>query len=98
MITNEIKTEVIQIISELFKDKGFDTDIIEYADLVDDMGMDSITFISIVVELEAKFNITVPDDMLLMDNFKKVDDIVAVVEQELTKEPTETEDNADVEA
>lgn len=62
MTTDEIKTEVINLISELFKDKGFDTDIIEYADLVDDMGMDSITFISIVVEIEAKFNIEVPDE------------------------------------
>ena len=85
MTTDEIKTEVINLISELFKDKGFDTDIIEYADLVDDMGMDSITFISIVVELEVKFDITVSDDMLLIDNFKKVDDIVAVVENELAK-------------
>lgn len=85
MTTEEIKTEVIDLISELFRDKGFDTDIIEYADLVDDMGMDSITFISIVVELEVKFDITVSDDMLLIDNFKKVDDIVAVVENELAK-------------
>lgn len=85
MTTDEIKAEVINLISELFKDKGFDVDIIQYVDLVDDMGMDSITFISIVVELEAKFDITVPDDMLLMDNFKKVDDIVAVVENELAK-------------
>ncbi len=85
MTTDEIKTEVINLISELFKDKGFDTDIIEYADLVDDMGMDSITFISIVVEIEAKFNIEVPDDMLLMENFKRVDDIVAVVGNELAK-------------
>lgn len=85
MTTEEIKTEVIDLISELFRNKGFDTDIIEYADLVDDMGMDSITFISIVVELEVKFDITVSDDMLLIDNFKKVDDIVAVVENELAK-------------
>lgn len=98
MTTDEIKTEVIQLISELFKDKGFDTDIIEYADMVDDMGMDSITFISIVVELEAKFDITVPDEMLLMDNFKKVEDIVAVVEQEWMKQPIGTEENVDVKA
>lgn len=85
MTTDEIKTEVIQLISELFNDKGFDSDIIEYSDLVDDMGMESITFISIVVKLEARFDITVPDDMLLMENLKKVDDIVSIVECELTK-------------
>lgn len=94
MTTDEIKTEVIQLISELFKDKGFDIDIIEYTNLVDDMGMDSITFISIVVEIEVKFGITISDDMLLMDNFKRINDIVAVVEQELTKQSATMGDNA----
>lgn len=84
MTTDEIKNKVINLISELFKDKGFDTDIIEYADLVDDMGMDSITFISIVVELEAKFDITVPDDMLTMENVKNISTITSIVENELT--------------
>ena len=46
MTTETIKHEVIELISELFKDKGFDIDIIEYVDLIDDLGMDSITFIS----------------------------------------------------
>lgn len=84
METNKIKAEVIQLLSELFADKGFDTDIIEHVDLIDDMGMDSITFISIIVKIESKFNITVPDDVLLMDNFKKVDDIVVVVKNSCT--------------
>lgn len=83
MTTETIKQEVIELISELFKDKGFDIDIIEYVDLIDDLGMDSITFISIVVEIEAYFNITVSDDMLLVDNFKKVDDIVNIIVKEL---------------
>ena len=83
MTTETIKQEVIELISELFKDNGFDIDILEYVDLIDDLGMDSITFISIVVEVEAHFNIEVPDDMLLMDNFKKVDNIVNIIMNEL---------------
>lgn len=83
MTTETIKQEVIELISELFRDKGFDIDILEYVDLIDDLGMDSITFISIVVEVEAYFNIEVPDDMLLMDNFKKVDKIVNIIVNEL---------------
>ena len=83
MTTETIKQEVIELISELFKDKGFDIDILEYVDLIDDLGMDSITFISIVVEVETHFNIEVPDDMLLMDNFKKVDNIVNIIMNEL---------------
>ena len=104
MTTETIKQEVIELISELFKDKGFDIDIIEYVDLIDDMGMDSITFISIVVEVEAHFGIEVPDDMLLLEKFKCVDDIVSVVENELSKklegsevrENVETRRNAEV--
>lgn len=95
MTTNEIKTEVIQLISELFKGKGFNTDIIEYADLVDDIGMDSIIFISIVVELETKFVIEVPEDMLLMENFKTINDIVSVVENELAFKAVKSEENID---
>jgi acyl carrier protein len=91
MTAEGIKTEVVQLVSELFSNKGYDTDIIEYVDLIDDLGMDSITFISIVVEIEAKFSIIVPDNMLLMENFRKIEDIVNVIEQERTKQLIETE-------
>ena len=60
-------------------------DVLEYVDLIEEWGMDSITFISIVVEIEAHFDIEVPDDMLLLENFKCVDDIVSIVENELSK-------------
>ena len=79
MTTETIKQGVIELISKLFEDKGFNIDILEYVDLIDDLGMDSITFISIVVEVEAYFDIEVPDDMLLLENFKSVDDIVSIV-------------------
>ena len=85
MTTETIKQEVIELISELFQDKGFDIDILECVDLIEDMGMDSITFISIVVEIEEHFAVEVPDDMLLFDYFKNVDDIVSIVQNELSK-------------
>ena len=88
MTTETIKQEVIELIEDLFKDKGFDSDIIEYVDLIDDCGMDSITFISIVVEIEAHFDIEVPDDLLTLENFKCVDDIVTIVENEISKKPS----------
>lgn len=85
MTTETIKQRIVELISQLFDDKGFDSDIIEYVDLIDDLGMDSLTFISIVVEVEACFDIEVPDNMLLLENFKCVDDIVSIVESELSK-------------
>ena len=98
MTAETIKQEVIELISELFKDKGFDIDIIEYVDLIDDLGMDSITFISIVVEIEAHFGIEVPDDMLLLENFKCVDDIISVIENGLSKKLQGSEVTENVEA
>lgn len=97
MTTETIKQEVIELISELFKDKGFDIDILEYVNLIDDMGMDSITFISIVVEIEAHFGIEIPDDMLLLESFKSVDNIVFIVENEILKksEGSEVLDNVE---
>lgn len=85
MIRENIKESVIDLLSEVFAEFEFDRDILEYIDLIDDAGMDSITFITLIVEIEARFNIIVPDDMLLMENFKNADDIVTVVENEVVK-------------
>ena len=64
MTKETIKQEAIEVISQLFKEKGFNLDILERADWMDHLGIDSITFISIVVEIEAHFGIEIPDDML----------------------------------
>ena len=84
MTTETIKQEVIELISKLFKNTGFDVDITDHVNLIDDLGMDSITFISIVLEIEVHFGIEVPDDMLLLETFKYVDDIVFIVKNELS--------------
>lgn len=80
MDKNEIKSKLIDMLSMLFPDSGVDKDVLEYADLIDDLGMDSITFISIVVEIEDIFEITVSDDLLLTENFRNVDSIIQIVE------------------
>ena len=46
-----IKNELIKLVSELFQDKGIDTDLIEYVDLIDDLGMDSMIFLSVCLSL-----------------------------------------------
>ncbi len=60
----------------LFSDYGVDADIIRYVDLVDDLWMDSITFVSIIIEIEATFDITVLNNMLVIDCFKSFDIII----------------------
>lgn len=48
-------------------------------------GMDSVTFISIVVEIESYFDIQVPDDYLLINKFRSVAQIMNIIEEELLK-------------
>ena len=64
---------------EMVKEKLLEIDMIEYADWLDDLGMDSMIFISIIIEIEKEFGITVPDDMLLMENFRNVNDVVQMI-------------------
>ena len=84
MKSEEIVQKVISLMSSIFEVRGFDTDLIECADLIDDMGMDSITFISLVVELEAEFEIMIPNDLLVLSNFNNANAIAKIVECELT--------------
>lgn len=74
-----VKAELINIIGELFKDNGYDVEFIEYCNFVDDLGIDSITFITLVVELESHFQIIVPDEKLLMEYFKNINEITEVI-------------------
>lgn len=85
MNREEIKKELVQLVCELFKDQGYEIDNIETADFVDDIGMDSIVFISMVIKIESQFGIKVPSDMLLMENFKDIDRIVTnIIEPAIT--------------
>lgn len=92
MEKSEVKKELIDLIIEVFKNQEFDANIIEYTDLLEDLGMDSLSFISLVIEIESHFKITIPDETLLLDNFKFVDDIVVIVNQEIVKKMQTSEE------
>ena len=47
------------------------------------MGMDSIKFVKIVIELEERFDIEVPDEKLLITEMSTLSQLVAVVSKEL---------------
>ena len=87
-----IKSNLIDLCSEIFKESNVDTDVIEYVDYVDDFGMDSITFITLIVEIEARFDIVVPDDMLVIDYFRTTDDIVEIISREMTNKGCSEDD------
>lgn len=86
MEISEIKSKVIKIISNLFPNSDIDSEVLDYVDLIDDLGMDSITFISIVIEVESTFDTVVPDEMLLMENFRNVYEILEVIKYAMNAE------------
>jgi len=81
MERNDIKEKIIDILDRLFSDAGVDRDILEYVDLIDDLGMDSINFISLIIELESTFDIQIPDDWLLIEKFQNYTLIYSAVEE-----------------
>lgn len=89
MEQSEIKGKVLEILSQLFQTSGFDTDVLEYVDLIDDLGMDSVNFISLIIALEAEFDIQIPDDWLLMDKFRECSSILSAVKELIVQKETE---------
>ena len=79
-VNAEIKEKIIEIMSGLFSDSGVDTDILEYVDLIDDLGMDSINFVSLIIELEVTFDVQIPDEWLLMERFRTFSQIYSAVD------------------
>ena len=86
MEKNEIKERVIKILSDIFQE--VDADIIEYADLIDDLGMDSMTYVTVLIETETDFNIEVPDEALLMENFRNSDLITDILDRVINIQST----------
>ena len=86
----EIKEKIIGILTSLFSDSGVDTDILEYVDLIDDLGMDSINFVSLIIELEATFDVQIPDEWLLMEKFRTFSQIYSAVDALINEKGTGT--------
>ncbi|WP_164779571.1 acyl carrier protein [Paenibacillus kobensis] len=75
----QIEELVIGCLKEVFKDGQH----VDKSSKLLEMGMDSINFIRLVVDLEGVFNIDVPDEEVLLDNFKSVDSVSDIVERSL---------------
>lgn len=84
MEINEIKNQLVELCSQIFQNSGVDKDLIEYVDFADDLGMDSITFVTLIVEIEECFNIIVPDVLLSMDNFKNISEVSELIFNQLS--------------
>lgn len=94
MDKSNIQNILADLIYDLFAVRKIDKDIIPYVDLIDDLGMDSITFISIIIDIEDKFNIVIPDEKLLLEEFRTFDNVLNIVSELLNEVECDCDGNA----
>jgi acyl carrier protein len=72
---SDIKDQVIEIICEQLDVKA--EDVNEAKTFTDDLGADSLAIVELVLALEEKFDVKIPDDEV--DNIKTVGDAIAYI-------------------
>lgn len=81
---NYVRKKIITIVAKNLND-SFDLIEIENSDFIDDFGMDSLDFISIIIELEEEFKIQIPNDLINFDNFRTVLSIETIIDSIMSK-------------
>ena len=79
--TGSIDKEIIKLIfeiGELSDNIGLDTDFV-------DIELDSIEFITIIVEVETNYEIEFDDENMLINNHRSIGDFVEYVKKKITK-------------
>lgn len=72
MKVDDICSNVIRILGNYLDGVGHDADLTE-------QGMDSMIFIQVVVDIEAQFDIEIPDDYLLAEKMNTIGKISNIV-------------------
>lgn len=74
---NETREIIVNMLSEILE---VDQETILNEENLFNLGFDSINFVKLIVELELKFDIEYPDDLLDLKNLSSVDKIEQLVE------------------
>lgn len=77
-----MRDRLIKIIKELVEE-DIDFNITSDIDLIDDVGFDSITIIQLIVSIETEFNIELEDYELMMQNIRKLNYLVELLEKKV---------------
>ena len=80
---DEIRNKISEIVLEnasIYNECVFHKDL----NLLEDLGFDSIQFVNVIVSLETEF----PDDLLLMDKIKTVNDLYSAIKTILIDKTT----------
>lgn len=79
MEKQQINDLLLIVFSKVFFNIHLYLEKISSIDLVNELGMDSVTFISLIIEIESQFHITISDDYLLFDNFRNYNRILDII-------------------
>ena len=71
----EIKETVIRILRDLHEDVDFETN----DSLIDDGVLDSLDIVSLISELSAELDITIPPEEIIPENFNSAEALVALL-------------------
>ena len=85
-----IRNKVIAII-ESNLEKIIESESVMDVDLVE-LGMDSISFIRVVVALEEEFDIEIPDELVLLNEMSTINKIVQIISDLKSGERQHAED------
>lgn len=81
----DTKNRIANIIINIFEETEIVDDLF-LINLVEDLGMDSLTYIELIVSLEDEFNIEFSMDELDIEKLKTIDSIAKIVEELLKKD------------
>lgn len=80
MTREEIKQNLIKVLSNNISENKTNEYDYENINIIDEYDIDSLTFISIIIDLEHIFNVIIPDDLLQMDEFSDFNNIVNILD------------------
>ena len=68
---------LLNILSELHSDVDFENT----TDLVDDGILDSLDIVTLVTEIHAEFDVTIPAEEIVPENFNSLDALMTLIER-----------------
>ena len=72
---NEIRETIIGILQDLHEDVDFETE----TKLIDRKILDSFDIVTLISELTNEFDVTIPADKIVPDNFNSADALAALI-------------------
>jgi len=69
--------KLLAILSDLHPDVDFST----ATDLIDDGILDSLDIVTLVTEIHAEFDVTIPAEEIVPENFNSIEALMALIER-----------------